>query len=140
MGLILAFVAAGMASSNMFLEYRLHWERLTAIFLTATLHLGTLAMTAVFFSTVFLNTKKTLAASIITMFLMFFMGGSYGAAGAAVDNPLRYASTWSYYNPAQYFGTGNFATFPGDVAVLIGVNVALILASLFVFRRRDILV
>jgi ABC-2 type transport system permease protein len=140
MGLILAFVAAGMASSNMFLEEGLHWERLGAIFLTATLHLGTLAMTAVFFSTVFLSTKKTLAAAVVTMFLMFFMGGSYGTAGAAVDNPLRYASTWTYYNPAQYFGTGNFANFPGDLAVLIGVNVGLILASLYVFKRRDILV
>jgi ABC-2 type transport system permease protein len=140
MGLILTFVAAGMASSIMFIEEGLHWERLAAIFLTATLHLGTLAMTAVFFSTVFLNTKKTLAAAVIMMFLMFFMGGSYGTAGAAISNPLRYASTWFYYNPTQYFGTGNFANFPGDVAVLIGVNIGLIIASLFVFRKRDILV
>ncbi len=139
MGLIVAFVAAGMGASTMFVAEGLHWERLGAVFLTATLHLGTLAMTAVFFSTVFLSTKKTIAASVVTMFLMFFLGGSYGTA-AAVDNPLKYASTWFYYNPTQYFGAGNFANFPSDVAVLIGVNVGLILASLFVFRKRDILV
>jgi ABC-2 type transport system permease protein len=140
MGLIVAFVAAGMGTSTMFVAEGLHWERLGAVFLTATLHLGTLAMTAVFFSTVFLGTKKTIAASVVTMFLMFFLGGSYGTAGAAVDNPLKYASTWFYYNPPQYFGAGNFANFPSDVAVLVGVNVGLILASLFVFRKRDILV
>lgn len=138
MGLILAFVAAGMASSNMFTEAGLHWERLGAVFLASTLHLGTLTMTAVFFSTVFLSTKKTLAAAVITMFLMFFMGGSYGAAGSAVSSPLRYASTWFYYNPAQYFGAGNFSTFPSDMLVLLGVNIALVIASLIIFRRRDI--
>jgi len=74
------------------------------------------------------------------MFLMFFLGGSYGTAGAAVDNPLKYASTWFYYKRAQYFGAGNFANFPSDVAVLVGVNEGLTLASLFVFRKRDILV
>jgi ABC-2 type transport system permease protein len=138
MGLILLFAVAGMASSNMFIEAGMHWERLGALFLAATLHLGTLAMTAVFFSTVFLRTKRTLAAAVITMFLMFFMGGSYGTVGEAVSNPLRYASTWFYYNPAQYFGTGNFSNFLGDTLVLLGVNVGLIIASLIVFRKRDI--
>jgi len=138
MGLIVAFVAAGMGSSSMFIEAGLYWERLGAVFLIATLHLGTLAMTAVFFSTVFLSTKKTLAAAVVTMFLMFFIGGSYGTAGAAVSNPLRYASTWFYYNTAQYFGTGNFGNLAVDAAVLISVNVGLIIASLFVFRKRDI--
>jgi ABC-type transport system involved in multi-copper enzyme maturation permease subunit len=137
-GLILVFVAAGMGASSRFIEAGLRWERLGALFLAATLHLGTLAMTAVFFSTVFLSTKKTIAAAVITMFLMFFIGGSYGTAGAAVSNPLRYASTWFYYNPAQYFGTGNFGSFLGDVLVLLGVNLGLIIASLIVFRKRDI--
>ena len=138
MGLIVTLVAAGMGASNVFIEEGLHWERLGAVFLTATLHLGTLAMTAVFFSTVFLSTKKTIAAAIITMFLMFFMGGSYGTAGAAGNNPLQYASTWFYYNPAQYFGTGNFGNLASDAAVLVGVNVGLIIASLSVFQKRDI--
>ena len=53
-------------------------------------------------------------------------------------NPLQYASIWFYYNPAQYFGTGNFGNLAGDVAVLICVIVGLIIASLFVFRKRDI--
>jgi ABC-2 type transport system permease protein len=137
-GLVMAFVAAGMGASNMFIEAGLHWERLGAVFIIATLHLGTLAMTAVFFSTVFLSTKKTIAAAVITMFLMFFAGGSYATAGAAGSNPLQYASTWFYYNPAQYFGTGNFGNLAGDVAVLTAVNVGLIIASLFVFRKKDI--
>lgn len=138
MGLIVALVAVGMGASNVFIEQGLYWERLGAVFLTATLHLGTLAMTAVFFSTVFLNTKKTIAAAVVTMFLMFFAGGSYGTAGDAGSNPLQYASTWFYYNPAQYFGTGTFGNFAGDIAVLTAVNVGLIIASLFVFRKKDI--
>jgi len=139
-GLILAFAAAGMGSSNLFIEKGLCWERLGAVFLVATLHIGTLAMTAVFFSTLFLSTKKTIAAAVITMFLMFFIGSSFGAVGPTVSNPVQAASTWFYYNPAQYFGIGDFSNLLRDVIVLLGVNVSLIIASLIVFRRRDILV
>lgn len=138
MSLVVLLVAGGMGASTPFVEKGLYWERLGAVFLTASLHLGTLAMTAVFFSTLFLDTKKTMAAAVVTMFLMFFTGGSYGTADPAASNPLRYASTWFYYNPAQYFGTGDFTSFLGDVLVLLGVNVGLVIASIIVFRKRDI--
>jgi hypothetical protein len=95
-------------------------------------------MTAVFFSTLFLNTKRTMAAAIVTMFLMFFLGGSYSSIGSTISNPLQYASTWFYYNPAQFFGVGNFSNFLRDTLVLIGTNIGLIIASLIIFRKRDI--
>jgi ABC-type transport system involved in multi-copper enzyme maturation permease subunit len=138
MSLIVLLTAAGIGSSNPFIEKGLYWERLWAVLLMATLHLGTLAMTAVFFSTLFLNTKKTMAAAIVTMFLMFFIGGSYSSIGSTVSNPLQHASTWFYYNPAQFFGVGNFSNFLRDALVLIGTNLGLIIASLIIFRKRDI--
>lgn len=138
MGLIIVFIAGGMGSSTAFVEEGLHWERVLATFLIATLHLGTLATTAVFFSTIFLSTKKTMAAAVIAMFLMFFVGGSYSFMGPAIGDPVKYASTWFYYNPAQFFGAGNFNNFLRDVLVLGGVNLGLIIASLIVFRKRDI--
>jgi ABC-type transport system involved in multi-copper enzyme maturation permease subunit len=138
MSLIVLLTAAGIGSSNPFIEKGLYWERLWAVLLIATLHLGTLAMTAVFFSTLFLNTKKTMAAAIVTMFLMFFLGGSYSSIGSTVSNPLQHASTWFYYNPAQFFGVGNFSNFLRDALVLIGTNLGLIIASLIIFRKRDI--
>ncbi len=104
----------------------------------ATLHLGTLAMTAVFFSTLFLNTKRTMAAAVVMMFLMFFLGGSYSSIGVTLSNPLQYASTWFYYNPAQFFGAGNFDNLLRDVLVLVGTNLGLVIASLIVFRKRDL--
>jgi ABC-2 type transport system permease protein len=138
MSLILLLVAAGMGSSDLFIENGLHWNRLLAVLLMTTLHLGTLAMTAVFFSTLFLSTKKTLVAAVVTMFLMFFIGGAYSSVGSAVSSPIQYVSTWFYYNPAQFFGVGNFDSFLGDAIVLAAVNVGLIVASLLVFRKKDI--
>ena len=124
-----------MSASYVFVEEGLHWERLWAVFLAANLHLGTLTMTAVFFSTVFLSTKKTMGAAVIAMFLMYFIGDAYGAAGS---NPLQPLSTWSYYNPTQFFGAGNFGNFPSDMLVLLGVNIGLIIASIIIFKKKDI--
>jgi len=138
MALIMLFIAGGMGSSTVFIEEGLYWERVLATFLIATLHLGTLATTAVFFSTIFLSTKKTMAAAVITMFLMFFIGGSYSFMGPAVGDPVQYVSTWFYYNPAQFFGAGNFDNFLRDVLVLGWVNLGLVAASLVVFRKRDV--
>lgn len=102
------------------IEEGLYWERLWAVFLIATLHLGTLGMTCVFFSAIFLSTKKTMVAAVIMMFLMFFIGGSYSFMRPGIGDPVQYASTWFYYNPAQFFGAGNFGNFLRHVLVLGG--------------------
>ena len=137
MSLVILLTAIAMGASSVFVEEGLYWERLWAVFLAANLHLGTLTMTAVFFSTLFLSTKKTMGAAVVTMFLMYFIGGAYGAAGSAT-NPLQPLSTWSYYNPTQFFGAGNFGNFFSDMLVLLSVNVGLIIASIIVFKKRDI--
>jgi hypothetical protein len=68
---------------------------------------------------------------------MYFIVGAYGAAGSAT-NPLQPLSTWSYYNPIQFFGARNFGNFPSDMLVLLGVKVGLIIASIIVIRKKDI--
>jgi ABC-2 type transport system permease protein len=138
MGLITVFFGLGMGSSGVFLEEGLYWDRVWAVFLVATLHLGTLGMTAVFASTIFLSTKRTMAVAVAVMFLMFFIGGSYSLLGPGIDIPIDQVSTWFYYNTSQYFGSGNYKNFLRDVLVLGGYNIGLILASLIVFRERDI--
>jgi hypothetical protein len=65
---------------------------------------------------------------------MYFIVGAYGAAGSAT-NPLQPLSTWSYYNPTQFFRAGNF---PSDMLVLLGVNLGLITASIIVIRKKEI--
>jgi ABC-type transport system involved in multi-copper enzyme maturation permease subunit len=138
MAIITVFVAIAMASSDVFIQEGLHWDRLAAVFLVATLHLGTLVMTSVFVSTVFLDAKKTTLISVIVMFIMFFIGDFSTLMSPTVGETLQYFSTWFYYNPAKIFGSGNFTNLAGDVIVLTAINVALILASLVVFRERDI--
>lgn len=138
MALITVFVVSGMGSSAVFIKEGLYWERVVAVFLMATLHLGTLVMTAVFTSTIFLDAKKTTATSVIVMFIMFFIGDFAAFMNPTVGNTLQYFSTWFYYNPAQFFGAGNFVNFPRDALVLGAINIALIIASLIVFRKRDI--
>jgi ABC-type transport system involved in multi-copper enzyme maturation permease subunit len=138
MGFITAFIAGGMNLSTFFLEEGLHWERVGAVFLMATLHLGTLAMTAVFASTIFLDSKKTVGVAVIVMFMMFFIGDFSPLMNPSLGKVVQFASTWFYYNPAQFFGAGNFANFLRDVLVLVGINLGLIIASLIVFQKRDI--
>ena len=113
-------------------------ERVAAVFLMATLHLGTLVMTAVFASTIFLDAKKTTTVSVIVMFIMFFIGDFLAFMSPTLGNTLQYFSTWFYYNTAQIFGAGNFANLLGNALVLGLINIALIVASLIVFRKRDI--
>lgn len=103
-----------------------------------TMHLGTLVMTAVFASTIFLDAKRTTAVSVIVLFIMFFIGDFSSLMNPDISNTLQYFSTWFYYKPAQVFGAGNYANLAGDLLVLGAINIALILASLFVFRKRDI--
>ncbi len=138
MGIITVFVVGGIRSSTFFLEEGLHWERVGAVFLVSTLHLGTMAMTAIFASTIFLDTKKTTAFAAIVMFIMFFIGDFSPLMNPAVGKIVQFASTWFYYNPAQFFGAGNFTNFPRDLIALGGTNLALVAASIFVFRKRDI--
>ncbi|PVX27858.1 MAG: hypothetical protein CW716_00115 [Candidatus Bathyarchaeum sp.] len=138
MAIITVFIAIAMASSEVFIQEGLYWERLAAMFLVATLHLGTLVMTSVFVSTVFLDAKKTTLVSVIVMFIMFFIGDFSTLMSPTVGETLQYFSTWFYYNPAKIFGTGNFTNLAGNVLVLTAINVALIIASLVVFKKRDI--
>lgn len=102
------------------------------------LHLGTLVMTAVFASTVFLDAKQTTAIAVVVMFVMFLIGDFSAIMNPTVGESLQHFSTWFYYKAAQVFRAGNFANLAGDALVLLVINVALVVASLVVFRKRDI--
>jgi ABC-type transport system involved in multi-copper enzyme maturation permease subunit len=138
MAIITVFIASGMVSSDIFIQEGIYWERVAAATLIAILHLGTLAMTAVFASTIFLDAKKTTLVAVIVMFVMFFIGDFSPVMNPDIGNTLQYFSTWFYYDTAQVFGVGNFTNLARDVLVLGAINIALIAASLFVFRKRDI--
>jgi ABC-type transport system involved in multi-copper enzyme maturation permease subunit len=138
MAIITVFIAAGMVSSELFIQEGLYWDRVAAVTLMAILHLGTLAMTAVFASTIFLDAKKTTLVAVIVMFVMFFIGDFSPVMNPDIGNTLQYFSTWFYYSTAQVFGAGNYANLARDVLVLGAINIALIVASLYVFRKRDI--
>jgi ABC-2 type transport system permease protein len=129
------FVALAMTSIPVFLEYGLYWDRILVVFLMVTLHLGTMAMTAVFFSTILLDTKKTTAA-VIVMFIMFFIGNFSSLMIPSLGEVVQYASMWFYYIPAQFFGAGNYATLPLNILILAAINLALITTSLIIFRKK----
>jgi len=72
------------------------------------------------------------------MFVMFFIGDFSPVMNPDIGSTLQYFSTWFYYDTAHVFGAGNFANLARDVLVLGAINIGLIAASLFVFRKRDI--
>jgi ABC-2 type transport system permease protein len=131
------FIALGMTASPNFLDYGLYWDRIVAAFLLATLHLGTMAMIVVFFSTIFLDTKKTTIAAVVVMFIMFFIGDFSPLMNPEIGESLQYASTWSYYNTAEVFGAGNFTNFPQNILTLVAINIVLVIASLIILRKKD---
>ncbi len=137
MGIVLAFVGMGMATSPTFIDYGLYWDRLIAVYVINILHLGTLVMTALLFATIFLNSKRTMGAALISMFLMFFIN-SFWHYLPEDQQVIKYVSTWFYLNTSDIFVQGIFDNFLKDVLVLSGVNVVLIVASLLIFDRRDI--
>jgi ABC-type transport system involved in multi-copper enzyme maturation permease subunit len=137
MGIVVAFIGAGMATSPTFIDFGLHWDRLFVVYVVVVLHLGTMVMTALLFATIFLDTKKTMGATMMITFLMFFIG-SFWQYFPEAQQGIKYASTWFYYNPMDLFGMGIFDNLLRDILVLGAVNVVLIVASLLVFRRRDI--
>ena len=71
------------------------------------------------------------------MFVMFFIG-SFWQYFPEAQQSIKYATTWFYYNITDLFALGIFDNFLRDFLVLSGVNVVLIIASLLIFRRRDI--
>jgi len=137
MGFVVVLVGVGMANSPTFIDFGLYWDRLIASYVITVLHLGTMVMTALLFATLFLNTKKTMGAAIMIMFVMFFIGTFWHYLPEA-QQFIKYATTWFYYNTMDLFSLGIFDNFLRDVLVLGGVNVVLVVASLLVFRRRDI--
>lgn len=137
MVIVVGFISVGMVTSPTFIDFGLYWDRLFVTYVITVLHLGTMVMTAILFATIFLNTKKTMGAAILIMFVMFFIGSFWQYLPEA-QQFIKYASTWYYYNPSDLFGLGIFDNFQQDVLVLSGVNVILIIASLLIFRRRDI--
>jgi len=138
MAIITAFIVSGMVSSDIFIQEGIYWDRVAAATMIAILHLGTLAMTAVFASTIFLDAKKTTLMAVIVMFVMFFIGDFSPLMNPDIGNILQYFSTWFYYDTTQVFGAGNFTNLARDMLVLGAINIALIAASLFVFRKKDI--
>lgn len=137
MGIVLAFIGVGMVTSSTFIDFGLYWDRLFVTYVITVLHLGTLVMTAILFATIFLNTKKTMGAATVVMFVMFFIG-SFWQYFPEDYQFIKYATTWFYYNVTDLFALGIFDNFLRDALVLSGVNVVLIIASLLIFRRRDI--
>lgn len=138
MAIITVFIATGIVSSELFIQEGIYWDRVAAATLIAILHLGTLVMTAVFASTIFLDAKKTTLVAVIVMFVMFFIGDFSPVMNPDIGNTLQYFSTWCYYNTSQVLGAGNYANLARDVLVLGTINIALIVASLYVFHKKDI--
>jgi len=138
MTIITVFIATGIVSSDLFIQEGIYWDRVAAATLIAILHLGTLVMTAVFASTIFLDAKKTTLVAVIVMFVMFFIGDFSPVMNPDIGNTLQYFSTWFYYNTSQVLGAGNYANLARDVLVLGTINIALIVASLYVFHKKDI--
>jgi len=127
----------GMASSSVFQDEGLLFDRLWLTYIIVVLYLGALAMFAKFFSTIFLSGRKAMALGIFTLFLMFFLGQFYMYMDEAVQD-IKYVSVFYYFNPADYIVHGDIELFARDIIVLGSFNAALVIGSLLIFNKKDI--
>ena len=73
---------------------------------------------------------------VVVLFVMFFLGSFYDYMGDFES--VKYASVFFYYNPTQYLVHGNLDIFLRDFLFLESVNIALVVGSLLIFRKRNI--
>lgn len=137
MGIFFLITMGAMASSSVFQEEGLYFDRLWLTYIIVVLFLGALAMFAKFFSTVFLNSRKSMALGVMVLFLMFFLGEFYIYMDEAIQD-IKYVSVFYYFNPSDYLVYQNFELFVRDFLVLYFINATLILASLAIFDKKDI--
>ncbi len=135
--IIFGLIGLGMSTSQSFIDFGLYWDRLLAVYIVNIAHSGTIVMTALLFATITLSSKRTMAAALAVMFVMFFLGTFWGFFPEDYQ-VIKYFSTWFYLNTQALFVQGVFDNLLRDILVLIAVNVSLIVSSLLIFRRRDI--
>lgn len=137
MGIFFLITMGCMTFSSVFQEEGLYFDRLWLTYIMVVLFLGALAMFANFFSTIFLNTRKSMALGVIVLFLMFFLGEFYIYMDEAVQD-IKYISVFYYFNPSDYLTNSKFEIYIHDFIVLYFINTILIFASLIVFDKKDI--
>lgn len=137
MGVVFLILTGAVLSSSIFITEGMFLERLWSFYIIMVLFLGVLAIIPICFSTIFLNTKKAMAFATIVLFVMYFMGIFYQYV-EAID-VIKYFTVFFYYNPTQYLVDGNFIVFYRDLIVLASINVILIIVSIAIFKKKDIL-
>lgn len=137
MGIFFLITMGGMAFSSTFQGEGLFFDRLWLSYVSVILFLGALAMIAILFSTIFLTTRKSMALGVVILFLMFFLGEFYIYMDESVQS-IKYISIFYYFNPSEYLVYSDFPLYIRDLIVLSSLNAGLIVASLFVFNKKDI--
>ncbi|MFX0036769.1 MAG: ABC transporter permease [Candidatus Hermodarchaeota archaeon] len=137
LGVFFLITMGGMASSSVFQNEGFYFDRLWLTYIIVVLYLGALAMFAKFFSTIFLSGRKSMAFGVVVLFLMFFLGEFYVYMDEAVQG-IKYISVFYYFNPSDYIVHADLGLFVRDLIVLGSFNVALVIASLIIFNKRDI--
>ncbi len=136
MALTFLIISGTIATSQIFIDEGLYWDRVGGTYVIVVLFLSALSMIAFFSSTIFLNTKKAMVIGIVALFLMFFIDGFYSYM-EEIEN-LKYFTVFFYYNPIDYLVYADIDLFIRDIIVLASINAALVIGSLIVFNKKDI--
>ena len=136
MALTFLIISGTIATSQIFIDEGLYWDRVGGTYVIVVLFLSALSMIAFFSSTIFLNTKKAMVIGIVALFLMFFIDGFYSYM-EEIEN-LKYFTVFFYYNPVDYLVHADIDLFIRDIIVLASINAALVIGSLIVFNKKDI--
>ena len=109
----------------------------TLLFIASTsvwMYLFALGALSVLISTMFLDSRKTLAVSgaiIVGMYLLVRIGSA-----AESLNFLQYLSIFYYYSPGNILENGGFLV--GEFFIVFGFGLVCLLAALWIFQKREL--
>ena len=109
----------------------------TLLFIASTsiwLYLFALGSLAILISTIFLDSRKSLAISgaiIIGMYLLVRIGSA-----AETINFLQYLSIFYYYSPGNILENGGFIVW--EFFAVFGFGIVCLIAALWIFQKREL--
>ncbi|MBD3214784.1 MAG: ABC transporter permease subunit [Candidatus Lokiarchaeota archaeon] len=109
---------------------------LSIAFILLTLHLISLIVTGFIFSTIF-NRKKALALGFGLLIFFYAVGQFYGLFPEFMRD-IKYVSIFYYYDTYDLLVNASIEGFFINVLVLSIYSIALIIASVLIFQKRNI--
>ena len=121
-----------LSSSNP--EITMNYEMLFYASISVWLYFFALGSVSLLVSTIFLDSRKSLAAAGVLILGMFLLP-RFAAAAESIEF-LKYLSVFNYFSPGKIYAEQTFLV--GDFFIVFGFGLVCLIASLWIFQKREL--